>query len=832
MEYKNVPKNFRIKYQSIFFIVEINFMQRYEKNSYLCKMFREKIIFLGFCLFSLTVFAQRNAVGQWRDHYSYNNVSTIVVMGNEICGVAENGLFFYDKKDHSIRRKTTIQGLSDVGLTASGYDPSTQIQVAGYENGNIDLILQNGRVINIPDIFRWQTSGSKRINKVIVESSQRVYLCCDFGIVVLNLLRREIREHYFIGPNNSNVQVNDLAFGNLLLGDSSIYAATDIGLLRAHNRFSPRLAADTSWHQVPVNSQIGQPLSNVDFWNQNLIVLQSGVAEDDDTIWYRNSENVWHLIDSERSNGIKISKNRLFQLRKIPDEDWIWEIREYDSNFQVLKVYRGEDMYGLWGLRDIEIDSENNIWISTGFYGLSLLTSDWRFVGHILPRGPATNKVYALTHSRTTLYSANGATSGSSWHLARQTFSVDILQNGNWQVFDYRNVNPSKRLEDAIAVAEDPRNPNVFVVASWEAGVVQRNANGTTTVYNEENSTLEGHYWPAGSGNLESVRVGDVKFDKKNNLWMTNAFSKRQLHKRLPYPSDSFRTYDLGHLIPRDAKEFIIDYYDQLWIRDRDGLVFFREASNALGYDALRANLNLGNEQKVSMVNCLVEDNKGFVWLGTNRGILVNRTSRRLFDNPNGLESRVTFETINFVEEGAAGGRPLLENESVTAIAVDGADRKWIGTASSGVFLMSADGRKMIHHFNMQNSPLNSDAIKALAINPQTGDVFIGTDKGLMAFGGDATVGSQDKQKIVIFPNPVHADFMGEIAIQGLVEHAHVHITDVNGTLVFETRANGGMATWNGNSRNGQRVRPGVYVVFATNDDGSIGSVGKIFFNR
>jgi ligand-binding sensor domain-containing protein len=255
-------------------------------------------------------------------------------------------------------------------------------------------------------------------------------------------------------------------------------------------------------------------------------------------------------------------------------------------------------------------------------------------------------------------------------------------------------------------------------------------------------------------------------------------------------------------------------------------LIFFREANNSNGFEALRANLNNGNDQQITNLNCLVEDKRGYVWLGTDRGILVNYTSQQLFNSPSGLYSTVEFRTINYA------GHPLLGNENVTAIAVDGADRKWIGTSSSGVFLMSADGREKLRQFNTQNSPLNSNTITALAINPKTGTVYIGTDRGLMSYGGDATQGSRTEQSIMIFPNPVSADFTGEIGIQGLVENAHVRITDVRGALVFEGRANGGMITWNGTTRNGQRVRPGVYLVFATNDDGSVGNVGRIFFNR
>jgi len=761
--------------------------------------------------------AQQTAIGRWQDHYSYNHVFSIVVLQDEISAVTENGLFYYNKKENSVRRKTTIQGLSGVGLSASNYDASSQIQIIGYQNGNIDLILQNGRIINIPDIQRWQMLGSKKINKIIIENSQKVYLCCDFGIVVLNLLKQEISERYFIGQNGSFLQINDLTFSN-----DSIYVATHQGLMKA-NRFSHRLSDFREWDSIPINAQYGQSLESVDLWNNHLIVHQRFVQNNItyDTVWTRDSEGQWDILDTNTTVKIKVSKNRLFQLRAIPNH-YLYEILEYNSDFNISSSTQEKAEF--WGLEDVELDSENNLWLSTGFYGLTRLRLDWTFQENIFPRGPSTNHVFALSHSLSTLYAAEGRVGSIVWEPGHRSFTVNYFQNNTWNLLSYRNF--SHWISDAISIVEDPTNPNVFFVASWQAGVAQGNTDGTGTLYDTTNSSLRG-FW---RDDRYYIRGGDVKFDSKNQLWVTTANSEHHLHKR--DPSGQWKPYDLGHVIATDPREFIIDYYDQLWIRTQwNGLVFFRETNNGNGYEALRADLNNGNNQQISGLNCMVEDKRGFIWLGTEQGILINRTSRQLFDPPNnGLVSKVTFETINYE------GLPLFGNENVTAIAIDGADRKWIGTASSGVFLMSADGREMIHHFNTQNSPLNSNSITALTINPRTGEVFIGTDKGLMSYGGNATLGSRTKQDMIIFPNPVRSDFTGEIGIRGLAENAKVHITDVSGVLVFETTANGGMATWNGHARNGQRVKPGVYTVFSVlvdEYDGSlVRSVGKIFINR
>jgi len=756
-------------------------------------------------------------------------------MQNEIAGITENGIFFFNPRENSLRRKTTVQGLSGVGITAAAYDSVSRILIVGYEDGNIDLILPNGRVVNIPDVQRWQMPGSKRINQIVVERAtignerRAAFLSTDFGIVVLNLSRREIAETYFIGENNSHIQIRNIAFTN-----DSIFAATENGLMRAH-RHSRRLINSQEWEQMPVNTHVQRSLESVTVLNNHLIVHQRTIENETirDSIWRRDLDHQWHLLDTVLTNRIKVSRGRLFQLRQnLERTDWyLFEIRELDSDFNVLDSFGSrENEFDFWGLVDIEVDAENNILVTDGFNGLLRFAPNWqilpgrtRYSAGMFPAGPANNRVFSLRHSPTTLYSTDGLVGAVGWSPGWLSFSVDYYRDGEWRLFNYRNL--PEWAADALSVAEDPRNPDVFVVASQHIGLVQRNADGTATIFDSTNSSLS----IAWDGWHYSTRVGDVNFDRRNQLWATIARSRYHLHRR--DVSGQWRGFDLSHVIePRPTpspKKFIVDYHNQLWIQTiRGGLVFFREANNSAGFEALRANLSRGNDQQITVINTLVEDHRGYVWIGTDRGILVNFTSRQLFNNPMGLESTVEFRTINYA------GRPLLENDNVTAIAVDGADRKWIGTSSSGVFLMSADGREMLRQFNTQNSPLSSNTITALAINPRTGTVYIGTDRGLMSYGGDATTGSRTEQNIVIFPNPVRSNFTGNISIQGLVENAHVRITDASGVLVYETQARGGMATWNGKTRSGQRVNPGVYLVFATNEDGSVGSVGRIFFSR
>ena len=66
--------------------------------------------------------------------------------------------------------------------------------------------------------------------------------------------------------------------------------------------------------------------------------------------------------------------------------------------------------------------------------------------------------------------------------------------------------------------------------------------------------------------------------------------------------------------------------------------------------------------------------------------------------------------------------------------------------------------------------------------------------------------------------------------IKGFVENADVRITDISGQLVYKTTALGGQAIWNGKDYTGRRPQSGVYLIFATNRDGTQKKTGKLVF--
>ncbi len=174
----------------------------------------------------------------------------------------------------------------------------------------------------------------------------------------------------------------------------------------------------------------------------------------------------------------------------------------------------------------------------------------------------------------------------------------------------------------------------------------------------------------------------------------------------------------------------------------------------------------------------------------------------------------------------------LFQNEQVLTLAVDGANRKWAGTRN-GAWLISPDGSRILQHLHTGNSPLPDNVVHRIAIDPVTGEVFFGTGGGLVSWRGEATEGSDTQtDSVLVFPNPVPSGYNGAIAIRGLVRDAYVKITDVTGKLVFQTRAQGGQAVWNGRDYTGFRPQSGIYLVLASDATGKEKIVTKLVFIR
>jgi outer membrane protein assembly factor BamB len=224
-------------------------------------------------------------------------------------------------------------------------------------------------------------------------------------------------------------------------------------------------------------------------------------------------------------------------------------------------------------------------------------------------------------------------------------------------------------------------------------------------------------------------------------------------------------------------------------------------------------------------VKSITEDLDGEIWIGTEEGMVVLYSTDKIYD---GTYGEYDFNPILIEVNGEV--EKLLGTTYITALTVDGGNRKWIGTNSSGVFCLSPDGTEEIYRFDTENSPLVSNNVLDIRVDHLSGEVYFATDKGLVSFRSDASIFDEDFENVTVFPNPVRPDFSGPITIQGLGYQSDVKITDISGNVVYKTTSNGGTAIWDGKTLTGERVQSGVYLVWAASVDGKGKEVAKILF--
>ncbi|MCB9449658.1 MAG: hypothetical protein H6585_15100 [Flavobacteriales bacterium] len=755
-------------------------------------------------------YGQEISIGQWRDHLPYNNVKSIAYAKDKVYCATGYGLFEYSLNDQSITRYTKVSGLSDFEVNAIAWDDAHQLLVVAYSNANVDII-ENNQIYNISDIKRKPILGSKIINKILIQGNL-AYLSCGFGIVVLDVTRKEVKDTYIIGENGSQLGVNDLTCNG-----PYFFAATEKGIYKA-SATNPNLANYANWTRE--SAGLKEPVASYDHiaaLNSLIFVNRNGTGFNRDTLLYYNGTK-WGYVDSLSSwelHNLEVHNGYLFRTN-------YFSVEQFDNT-----LTRTELMQGWGGSVDPwqAIPGEAGVmWIADGRYGLIRYLNN-SISEQIAPKGPWTSNVAGLAIDNGKLWVASGGVN-ASWGNMWRTDGIFMFDNQTWTNINRDNTSGMDTLFDPIRITVDPSNADRIYVASWSRGLAEITNGQITNMYNDLNSDLQridvpGYFW---------IGVGGLAWDDEQNLWMTNSsVAKPLVVKRA---DGKWSAFSLGSKVTtaNNVADVISSSSGAQWVLvvrgPTKGIAVF-DANHTLDNTSddrrkfLESGIGKGNLPSDEVLS-IAEDREGEIWVGTAEGPCVFYTPESVFDGGDAAEAqRILVERDGYTEY-------LLDGNAITSIAVDGANRKWLGTDMSGVFLLSPDGTKELLHFTAENSPLFSNKIVSIAINHDNGEVFFATDRGVISYKATATKGENEFKEILVYPNPVRENYDGPIAIRGLVEDANVKITTISGSIVFETTALGGQAIWDGKNFDGQRASSGVYLVFCTNDDGSETLVTKI----
>lgn len=768
-------------------------------------MLKRILICIGLCSCLLCAFAQNRSIGSWHLYLPYNRTIAVAWTPNCIYAATPYALMRYNKNENSIDKIDKVAGLTEIGIQTIGYDINSGTLIVAYTNSNIDLITSNNEIININDIKNKIIAGDKAIYNITVDDGM-AYLSCGFGIAVLNLNKKEFKETYYISNTGSNVKVNDVS-----IYKNKIYASTIEGV-KYINADNPGILNYTNWQTASGVAGFpsgGIPTESVVFGNDLFLVVSDTLFRYNDSTWQRFLyRKYWHINHLTTNDAGLFISSVLDTSNTITDADIVlydWSLNRVDSLKRPVISH------------PMQIVDENIHDYYVADFDLGLIHVKDGIATALVSGDIPTNQAFGLAVNNNKTYIATGSYDGSFNY--KQNVNGFYVFNGNfWNMYNLYTIPSLAPVTDVIAITVDPKTERIYASSLYSGMIVVQG--DTVTLYDETNT--EGMLQPA-QGDPGSTRVSDIAIDQKDNIWILNNSAPEPI---TIWKKDGTWQHQACVSGVTQLKKIIVDQNNQKWILTREGGIVVIDEGE----------LNTSADDKITYLNSTIgsgglpsegvfavaEDKEGNIWVGTSAGIGIFACGANIFSNSGCDAQKIIVE-----RDGYSGY--LFGTQQVTAIAVDGADRKWIGT-SGGVWLLSADGKEELLHFNTANSPMPSNEVYDIAINDKTGEVLIATSNGMVGYIGDATKGGDVFEDVTVYPNPVAPDYTGPIAIKGLVDDAYYKITDIGGGLIAKGIANGGTAIWNGKNYNGEKAKTGVYLVYSLSADGKEHYAAKIVF--
>ena len=751
-------------------------------------------------------------VGDWCIYAAYHNGERVAEVGGMLFVLSDGGLYSYDPEDTSVETYDKADGLSDYGIYDMRTCEETGELVIVYENGNIDLLSPDGSLYNMSDL-KTSSLSDKTVNDILVQEGW-LYVCTNSGLVCVDIAGRYFGNTYDWGAGVRSVALMDGIF----------YASTtDDGLYTADT--ADNLLDPANWTLIRELS-----LKRLIGCGETLFFMSTNLNR------FTNLVSGAYTRVANSVANVNIVEDELFAYSSTlglvfaVEEDGSSTTYTDTIGVNQLLYYSGSywAACGEKGLQAVQFTDDDYMAVTTG---------------SIIPNSPIRNYAYQLKmEDGERLLVAGGWANYSSSTMREGT--IMRYEDGTWTHFDEDNViavRGSNCYRDVVDIVQDPQDSEHHFAGAHHAGLYEFQGGDFVAYYAEDNSPLVSALAEGDENESVYVRVAGVAYDEDHNLWMLNCETDTII--RILQDDGSWAALYIAEIEGHPTLDHILfDQRGWAWINDRRStstvnagflVLDTNDTPTYQGDDTWKLVTSFVNQDGTSysptLTNCICEDLDGYIWIGNDRGLFVTYSPSTVFDDDFYL-TQVKVPR----NDGTDLADYLLSEVTIKCICIDGGNRKWVGTSGSGVFLLSEDGLETVEQFTTENSPLPSDDIYDIAINPQTGEVFFATSAGLASYMGDATdpVDEMDKDIVKVYPNPVRPDYSGDISIRGLAMNSDVKIVNAAGRLVNTGTSIGGSYTWDGKLASGKQCASGVYYVLATDEEGKNGVVAKFLMVR
>lgn len=780
--------------------------------------------------------AAQHAQGTWTIYSRMGaTIDDIIETPSKVYYLSGGALHSYSPDDNEHYSYSTSNKLSDVDISKIFYNTENGYLLIVYSNGNLDMLYDDGRCYNMPDIKDATLTGSKAVNDVAF-SGDRFYLVTDFGLVVYNADRHEVVES---GIYNIKLTTAFVMQGYIFVAkDRELYVSPvderhntwdKFRLFVRHAIKSAQPVSDTKYVYVNVDKYIGVGTINFDKMEHSSSTTSTKI----DTPIRRISDGFYGYV-----------KDRVYFYG--PEGTIV-------SSTALPEGLQGHAV-GVWA-------NNGRMWLGDregiGRYDFSsgtptVLADKYRpnvftvSVPAFMRWSADGERLYVSNIGPSQYYSCSPDDGLDVPHDVNIVDGSDIIDASPYNVEAVESETKSRQNRygnlraygGPTKVTEDPDDPTLYYAG-----------NGLDGLYAIRNGEQVAHFTKYNSQIMADwgTRVFDVNTDPQGNLWVMSWTEYTNVAQPLVILPAAKRR-DIANVT---ANDWVVVKMPDGYKGNKDAQSLFCTGSNFVIYATSQWESGIvaidthgkysdvsaftmrqhtyfidteGNTLRPHRVHTLAEDRNGRIWVGTNEGLFV-------ISNPSDLTSEVITVKRPLVprNDGTNFGDYLLETEKIYQIVTDHTNRKWIATENSGVYLVSEDGTEILENFTESNSPLLSNTVYSIACDPHSNLVYFGTSKGVVGYNSTSSPPSEDYSDVYAYPNPVRPEYTGWITVTGLMENSLVKIADSAGNVFVQGRSEGGSFVWDGCNSAGDRVRSGVYFVFASqNENGSSAVVTKI----
>ncbi len=755
----------------------------------------KKLVAVILFLFSYFISAQ-NFEDSWSGLFSYVSVKSISQGNDKIYAASENAIFTYDLSTQEINTISTINGLSGELVSTIYYSENFGLLIIGYENGLIEIVIDGEEdILKVVDILNKPTipPNKKQINH-FNEYDGNLYIATQFGISVYDLAALEFGDTYFIGDLGAQIDISQTTILN-----EYIYAASPEGGLKRALKDDDNLIDFAQWLTLSSEPYRGvQTLNNELYLIKFIRSIQRYTPEN-------GFINVTTFIEPVKDFNVKDN------ILTITSEKLI---QAYSEGFLLeasVNTIPGFDYQLQSGF-----SFNSNMYLGTTELGMLIVPFGSNQAQQVLPDGPINNHPFSIDASPGQLWVNFGEIDVFFNPFPLSLIGISNLKDNVWTNIPFEDL---FNANDLVRVKINPENPDEVFMTSYQKGLLKIVANTPSILYDETNSPLS----ILNNDPDDGIRLFGLDYDRQGNLWFVQSRTEKALIS--VSPNGQFREIDITNIInPQNLSEVSIS---------REGFIFIGALkSGLLGYNPNNGQFNVLGEETgngnlpTTEIRALTFDNQNRLWIGTLRGLRVLFNVGGFFEEGANIDA----QEIIILEDGVP--QELLFEQSITDIEVDGSNNKWISTATSGVFYLSPNGQETLLRFTAENSPLPSNNVQSITIDDLSGVVYFATINGLVAFNGTSTAPRDNLEEVFAYPNPVRPGFNGNVTIDGLTANANVKITDILGSLVFETTSEGGSVLWDTTAFGNYKVASGVYLILITTDDALETKVTKIMIVR